>query len=84
MAALQIVLTVIYVILAVVISAVVLMQEGKSQGLGSALGGMADSYWKKNKGRTMEGALEKFTKYGAILFMILTIVLNVLLERQAL
>ena len=84
MAALQIVLTVIYVILAVVISAVVLMQEGKSQGLGSALGGMADSYWKKNKGRTMEGALEKFTKYGAILFMILTIVLNVLLVRQAL
>ena len=83
MSALRIILTVIYVILAVVISAVVLMQEGKSQGLGSALGGM-DSYWKKNKGRTMEGALEKFTKYGAIVFFILTFVIIVLLERQGL
>ena len=83
MAVLRIVLTVIYVILAVAISAVVLMQEGKSQGLGSALGGMAESYWKKNKGRTMEGALEKFTRYGAIVFMLLTTALNVLIERQA-
>ena len=83
MSALRIILTVIYVILAVVISAVVLIQEGKSQGLGSASGGM-DRHWKKNKGRTMEGALEKFTKYGAIVFFILTIVINVLLERQGL
>ena len=83
MAVLQIILTVIYVILAIAISAVVLMQEGKSQGLGSALGGRAESYWKKNKGRTMEGALEKFTRYGAIVFMLLTIALNVLIERQA-
>ena len=80
MAVLRIVLTVIYVILAV--AAVVLMQEGKSQGLGSALGGMSDSYWKKNKGRTMEGALEKFTRYGAIVFMLLTIAINVLLEKM--
>ena len=58
------------------------MQEGKSQGLGSALGGMSDSYWKKNKGRTMEGALEKFTRYGAIVFMLLTIAINVLLEKM--
>ena len=82
MAVLRIVLTVIYVILAVAISAVVLMQEGKSQGLGSALGGMSDSYWKKNKGRTMEGALEKFTRYGAIVFMLLTIAIYVLLEKM--
>ena len=82
MAVLRIVLTVIYVILAVAISAVVLMQEGKSQGLGSALGGMSDSSWKKNKGRTMAGALETFTRYGAIVFMLLTIAINVLLEKM--
>ena len=52
-------------------------------GVGDALGGMAESYWKKNRGRTMEGALEKFTRYGAIVFMLLTIALNVLIERQA-
>ena len=46
-----ILLTVIYVIIGVVISAIILMQEGNTQGLGS-IGGMADSYWGKNKGRS--------------------------------
>jgi len=77
----EIILSVIYVILGVAISAVILMQEGKSQGLG-ALGGIADSYWGKNKGRSMEGALEKFTKYGAIAFMLITIAMNVILKSQ--
>ena len=82
MSVIQIILTVIYVLLGVAISIVVLMQEGKSNGLGSAIGGMADSYWSKNKGRSMEGALEHFTRYGAIVFMFITLILNVLLERM--
>ncbi|MBS5605815.1 preprotein translocase subunit SecG [Clostridium sp. AF18-27] len=81
MAVAEIILSVIYVILGVAISAVILMQEGKSQGLG-ALGGIADSYWGKNKGRSMEGALEKFTKYGAMAFMLITIAMNVILKAQ--
>ena len=81
MAVAEIILSVIYVILGAAISAVILMQEGKSQGLG-ALGGIADSYWGKNKGRSMEGALEKFTKYGAIAFMLITIAMNVILKSQ--
>lgn len=81
MAVAEIILSVIYVILGVAISAVILMQEGKSQGLG-ALGGIADSYWGKNKGRSMEGALEKFTKYGAMAFMLITIAMNVILKSQ--
>lgn len=84
MAVIEIILSVIYVILAVSIAAVILMQEGKQQGLGAALGGMSESYWKKNKGRSMEGALERFTKYGAAAFMILTLVINVLLKQQGL
>lgn len=80
MAVLETILSVIYVILGVAIAAVILMQEGKSRGLG-ALGGIADSYWGKNKGRSMEGALERFTKYGAIAFMLITIILNVLLKQ---
>ena len=48
-------------ILGVAISIVILMQEGKSNGLGSAIGGIStDSYWSKNRGRSMEGALEHF------------------------
>ena len=60
---------------------IVLMQEGKNNGLG-ALTGSADTYWSKNKGRSMEGALEHFTRYGAIVFMILTLVLNILMKTQ--
>ena len=82
MSVIQIILTVIYVLLGVAISIVILMQEGKSNGLGSAIGGMADSYWSKNQGRSMEGALEHFTRYGAIVFMVITLILNVLLEHM--
>lgn len=78
----RIILSVIYVLLGVAISVVILMQEGKSNGLGGAIGGMADSYWSKNKGRSMEGALEHFTRYGAIIFMVMTLILNIMLEVQ--
>lgn len=71
----RIILSIIFVIICVALSAIILLQEGKSQGLG-AIGGMADTYWGKNKGRSMEGNLEKFTKYGAILFFVLSLVLN--------
>ena len=79
---LRTILTIIFAIDCIALTVVVLMQEGKSNGLGSAIGGMADSYWSKNKGRSMEGALEHFTRYGAIVFMILTLVLNILMKTQ--
>lgn len=83
MSVIRILLSIIYVILGVVISVIILMQEGKSNGLGSAVGGIStDSYWSKARGRSMEGALEHFTRYGAIVFMIITIILNVLLKLQ--
>ena len=50
-------------------------KEGKSQGLGT-IAGMADTYWGKNKGRSMEGALVKATKIMGILFFVLALVLN--------
>ena len=74
-----ILLTVIYVIIGVVISAIILMQEGNTHGLGS-IGGMADSYWGKNKGRSMEGTLEKVTKFGTAIFLLLALVLNILMK----
>ena len=83
MSVIQIILSIIYVILGVAISVVILMQEGKSNGLGSAIGGIStDSYWSKNRGRSMEGALEHFTRYGAIVFMVITIILNILVKIQ--
>ena len=73
------ILSIIFVIICIALSAIILLQEGKTQGLGS-IGGMADTYWGRNKGRSMEGALEHFTRYGAIVFMIITIILNILLR----
>lgn len=72
---LKIVLTIIFVIDCIALSAIILLQEGKSAGLGS-LAGAAETYWGQNKGRSMEGALVKVTKILAVLFMVLAIVLN--------
>ena len=75
MAVLRTILTVIFVIICIALTVLVLMQEGKSQGLGS-ISGMADTYWGKNKGRFMEGALVKITTGLAVGFMVLAVVLN--------
>lgn len=74
---LKTILSVIFVLICVALSVIVLLQEGKSAGLGS-IGGMAETYWGKNKGRSMEGTLEKFTKFAAIAFLLLALALNVL------
>ena len=74
---LKIILTIIFVIDCIGLTVIVLMQEGKSQGLG-AIAGAADSYWGKNKGRSMEGGLAKATTIMGVLFFVLAIVLNML------
>ena len=72
---LKTILSVIFVLICLALTVIVLLQEGKSQGLG-AIGGMADTYWGKNKGRSMEGALVKITTGLAVGFMVLAVVLN--------
>ena len=72
---LKIILTIVFVLICIALTVIVLLQEGKSQGLG-AIGGMADSYWGKNKGRSMEGKLVKATKVLAVLFFIIALALN--------
>ena len=75
MGVLRVILTVIFMIDCIALVALVLMQEGKSAGLG-AISGAAESYWGKNKGRSMEGLLVKITKVLATLFILLAVVLN--------
>ena len=65
----------IFVLLCIVAIVLVLLQEGKSQGLGAIAGG-SESYWGRNKGRSMEGNLEKWTKILMVVFFVLAIVLN--------
>lgn len=73
---LRMVLTVLFVFVCIVISVIVLLQEGKSAGLSGTISGAAESYWGRNKGRSMEGKLEKWTKILAVAFFVLAIVLN--------
>ena len=75
MGALRIVLTVIFILVCVALTVLVLMQEGKSAGLG-AISGVAETYWGKNKGRSMEGMLVKITRILAVSFMVLAAILN--------
>lgn len=72
---LRIILTIVFIIICIGLVALVLLQEGKSAGLG-AISGAAETYWGKNKGRSMEGTLVKITKILAVLFIILAVILN--------
>ena len=76
MAIAKTILTVVFIILSIVITVVILMQEGKSAGLG-AIAGAAETYWGKNKGRSMEGMLVKLTRVLVIAFIVLACLLNV-------
>ena len=75
MEALKIVITVLFIIVCIALTVLVLMQEGKSAGLGS-ISGAAETYWGKNNGRSMEGMLVKITKGLAVSFMVLAVILN--------
>ena len=74
---LSVILKILFILICVAIVVLVLMQEGKSAGLG-AISGAAESYWGKNKGRSMEGMLGKITKYLAIAFILFAVLLNIL------
>ena len=75
MGALKIILTILFIIICIALVVLVLMQEGKAAGLG-AISGAAETYWGKNKGRSMEGMLVKLTKILAVAFILFAVVLN--------
>ena len=68
------VLTVIFILVSIALTVIILMQEGKSAGLG-AIAGAADTYWGKNTGRSMEGMLVKITRILVVVFIVLAAVL---------
>lgn len=69
------ILTIIYVLLAVVLVAAVTLQSGKSNGLG-AIGGSSDTFLAKNKAKSLDARLAKMTKWIAIVFVVLTLVIS--------
>lgn len=73
---LRTIITIVFLVLSVIMVVLILMQESKTSGLSGAISGAADTYWGKNKSRSVEGKLKQFTKALAVLFFILAIVLN--------
>ncbi len=73
----EVFLSILMIIVSIVMTVLVLAQEGKSAGLTSSFtGGNSESYWSRNKGRSKEGTLERVTRILAILFILLAILLQ--------
>ena len=70
--------TILQLISALILIAVVLFQSGKSQGLSGAIGGVADSFLAKNKAKTIDAKLARATKWFGAVFLVLTMILLIL------
>ncbi len=77
---LQNILTVVHVILSLFLIVVVLFQSGKTAGLSGSIAGGAETFFGKNKARTLDGLLEKLTAVISILFIVTSFVLSLLLK----
>ena len=73
---LRTIVTVVFIAICIALVILVMLQESKSSGFTWTVGGMADSYCGKNKGRSMEGKLVKWTTILTVVFFVLTVVLN--------
>ncbi len=82
MTTLKVVLTVLHLIIAFGLMAVVLFQSSKSEGLSGSIAGGAETFFGKNKGKTMDGVLAKLTVVLAILFVITSVSLSALSKKS--
>ena len=78
MEVLKIVLTVLEVIASVALIAIVLMQSGKEAGLSGAIAGNTESYMSKSKSGNLDKTLAAATKWVALVWILLTLVLNLI------
>ncbi len=72
--------TLVYIIIAVVLTVIVLLQEGKDPRDAAIMGGSSETFFGKNKAHTMEGFMEKLTSVFAVLFFVLSIVLSLIFK----
>ena len=78
MSTIQIVFAVIQMLSGLAVTVIVLMQSGKSAGLSGAISGGAETFMSKGKAKTLDARLAKATKWFALAFVILTLILNLL------
>ncbi len=74
----QLALTIAVVVISLVLIAVVMLQSGKSAGLSGAIAGGMDTFLSKNKAKSMDAKLARWTKYVAILFIVLVLALSLI------
>ena len=68
----------VIILVSLIIIGVILLQQGRRAGINGAISGGADTFLSKNKARTVDASLARWTKYIAILFFVLAIVANVI------
>ena len=78
MTALEIILGILVIIVSVVIIAAILMQQGRRAGVNGVISGGADTFLSKNKARTLDAVLARWTKWVAVLFFVLAVVANII------
>ena len=78
MSTLKLVLTIIQLISGLAVTVVVLMQSGKSAGLSGAIAGGAETFLSKGKAKSLDAKLAKATKWFALVFVLLTLSLNLI------
>ncbi len=74
----QLALTILVVIVSLALIAVVMLQSGKSAGLSGAIAGGMDTFLAKNKAKSWDAKLARWTKYVAILFIVLVLALSLI------
>ena len=70
-------ITILQLITCVTILCIVLLQSGKTAGLSGAIGGGSETFLSKNKGKSLDAKLSRATKWVAIVFVVLTLILNI-------
>lgn len=78
MTKLEIAMGIVVILVSLIIIAIVLLQQGHRAGINGAISGGADTFLSKNKARTADASLARWTKYIAILFFVLAIVANII------
>ncbi len=81
MGALRVIMNILHILFAVSIIVIVLLQSGKQAGLSGSIAGGAETFFGKNKGRTIDAMLSKYTRFAAIAFLVTSIVLQIVINK---
>ena len=71
----MIAIVILHIIVALALIAIVLMQSGKTAGLSGSIAGGAETFFGKNKGKTIDAILSKITAAAAIVFLITSLLI---------